>query len=612
MAQHDQVDAPVRRYTRLDFAALRYRFNKIPTAMIRDRLFSEQTLEERGIETDAQLEAWLNGLRDQLIERARLNNPHISKNLEDARTFNSWPASTVNYLIQAGEKDQAAPRLEDSLGVWLRPLVSKALAVEGIVTVADLKRTIEARGDGWFRPVPRIGERKAKSLERWLIKNADTLGQLMKPVERVPEGQVQLSGRSGLVPLERISNVASELDGSSGKNRNHAFVQIQARNDLQAIQAYLYRYRDVGKAQTLRAYRKELERYLLWCVLYRKIPLSSALTDDCEAYKDFLKSPDPAWMGPKVPRSSPRWRPFEKALSAESQRYAVLVLRAFFHWLADVRYLGGNPWVTVADPSVDVREYDMDIDKALPSDLWSKLIGPAGILARAVNEAESPQEKAQYRLAHAAIELMGATGIRREEAANAMRSKLSILKPTGKLNPAVTMWELSVLGKGRKWRTVFLPAYVVDVIESHWADRGHDFRSASNGDMALISPVIIPTTPSAQLKHLKEPGSTELTGNGFSPDGLYQVVKSTLIRLANDEQVPLSEDERKLLSNAAPHALRHTFATQVTAGDVPIDVAQGVLGHASATTTAIYVKAEKARKANELSKFFALQATPEA
>jgi integrase len=54
----------------------------------------------------------------------------------------------------------------------------------------------------------------------------------------------------------------------------------------------------------------------------------------------------------------------------------------------------------------------------------------------------------------------------------------------------------------------------------------------------------------------------------------------------------LSLDERMRLGQANAHAFRHTFVTQSVADEVPVDVVQKVLGHASLQTTTIYVQAE--------------------
>ena len=74
--------------------------------------------------------------------------------------------------------------------------------------------------------------------------------------------------------------------------------------------------------------------------------------------------------------------------------------------------------------------------------------------------------------------------------------------------------------------------------------------------------------------------------------------------MADDELVDLDEIEREILRRASPHAFRHTFGTQAAAGQVPLDVLQRVLGHASLTTTTIYIQAEKQRSIEELGAYF--------
>lgn len=621
MAQHNNVDIPVRRYTRVDFTALRYKLNRLPDADIYSRLYNEDDLYDRGIESPHDLGVWLDDLRDSLIERARLANPFVAQNLEDARRFNRWPKSVVDFIINAGEKDQSQPKLDDAVSVWLKPIVAKVLRDEGLIRLSDLKACIEERGSGWWRPIPRIGPGKARAIERWLESKSATLGRLARLPEKVAADLVTLTPDSAqpLIPLERLQGVVSHLDGSQGLNRNHKFCLIRAHNDLEAVWAYLYRYK--GREKTLRAYQKELERFLLWCVCDRRIPLSSVLTEECEAYKEFLANPAAKWMGPKAPRNTPRWRPFEKPLAPQSQRYAVQALRAFFEWLVRVRYLGGNPWITVSDPAVATKELAMAIDKALPKDLWESLASAGGVLdiacqmsdpgldSSALMQPKAPGARhRQYRLARAAILLIGFTGLRREEAAGAQRNRLKpVVAPKGSA-PATALWELSVLGKRNKWRTVFMPARVVEALKAHWADRGHVFDD-QNSELNLLSPVIVPNTPKSRQKHLSSAADgpdalTALLGTGFSADGLYQVVKTALLRLAKDKTVPLTEEQRTLLESCAPHALRHTFASQAAAKEMPTDVLQRLLGHASLQTTSIYVQAERTRSIEEAAKIF--------
>ena len=222
------------------------------------------------------------------------------------------------------------------------------------------------------------------------------------------------------------------LSGADGENRSTAFCYIQAQHDLDAVRAYLNRYRDQPK--TLRAYTKELERFLLWAVVLRGKALSDLRVDDCEAYKDFLKSPDPRFVGERFARHSPRWRPFASTaeLSAESQRYAVRALRAAFTWWVDVRYLAGNPWNAVNDPPVIQRASAMKIERALPADLWRRLRDELDV--RCAEEGDSSRESdgVQWRAVRAAILLMGDSGLRREEAASRPAGKSEARRSTAR------------------------------------------------------------------------------------------------------------------------------------------------------------------------------------
>lgn len=63
----------------------------------------------------------------------------------------------------------------------------------------------------------------------------------------------------------------------------------------------------------------------------------------------------------------------------------------------------------------------------------------------------------------------------------------------------------------------------------------------------------------------------------------------------------LSEADWMSLHRASPHAFRHTFGTHAAAENVPIDVIQRALGHASMQTTSIFIQAEQRRMATNLN-----------
>lgn len=596
-------------YTRADFTALRAWLNKLSVAHIAALYYSEDDLEALGCTTTADLLRRLETMRDYLMHRALDQNPHAAEGLRHARINHVWSKAACDFLVRAAEADLSQPKVSDPVSAWMRPRLAQRLKNEGAYTIQGLMDLITVRGAGWYRPIPCLGAGKAAAIVRWLRQYERTLGPLcLASPPLIDAGKrILISPENpALVPLERVI-LPGALDGSCGFNRNPSFALVAARNDLEAIDAYLYKYR--GKEKTERAYRKELERFLLWCITVRSKAMSSIQHEDCEAYKDFLIAPPVTWVGKRTWRLSADWRPFAGPPSTASQKYAVQAIRSFFEWLVNVRYLSGNPWITVGDPAVAQAISPIQIDKALPKSLWQKLCGTEGILDVLCAQSDATLQKrykmrgaaadismtAQYRLVKAALLLLGESGIRREEAAFATRDKL---KP---VQNGSSLWELDVLGKRAKWRTVFIPPHVIRAIEDHWLDRGQDF-SDDLAEVPLLSPLVTPATRDAVKKHLTENGRRR--ERGFSQDGLYRVIKTALRRIAEDTTLNLDDFERAKLRQAGPHAFRHTFGTHAAAGAVPLDVLQRVLGHASLQTTTIYVQAEKQRSIEELGHYF--------
>ena len=72
--------------------------------------------------------------------------------------------------------------------------------------------------------------------------------------------------------LERLRS-APGLAGEAGVFRSHMANTLGASHDLEAVQAWLHRYQE--KPATQRSYRKEVERFMLWCAQALHKPLSS-------------------------------------------------------------------------------------------------------------------------------------------------------------------------------------------------------------------------------------------------------------------------------------------------------------------------------------------------
>ena len=428
MANRSQALAapPLRTYTRADFTALRAFVQQIPPATIA-RLYYDPEVAPHAATPEAMAQ-FLRSMRDALVQLALLHgSPVLADHLKTSiRKHGSakLTAVTLRMVEDASRLAAAVPAPQHAVGFWFRPLVAQRLAGEGIMTLQALVDYCNTHGGSWWRSVPRIGPLRARTLVAWLRRHESSLGvRVAADVDTRPfaltDEAVVIGGDPAtprLAPFERMAVPAALSGGDGGvggvsargTNRAGAFAFIRAPHDLAALHAYLHRYRD--RPATLRVYTREIERFVLWAVIVRGVAVSSVTVEDCEAYKDFLAQPAPAFTGPKRPRSSGRWRPFTGTLSADSQAYAVRVLRAAFRWLVEVRYLAGNPWHAVHDPATITQELRVQVDRALPATLWAQLRHALD----ACCTDECPEEQArQWRAARAAILLMGDSGLRR-------------------------------------------------------------------------------------------------------------------------------------------------------------------------------------------------------
>ncbi|MGN4068042.1 tyrosine-type recombinase/integrase [Burkholderia gladioli] len=288
------------------------------------------------------------------------------------------------------------------------------------------------------------------------------------------------------------------LPGAAGTpaatSRAALFPYIAAPHDLVAVRAYLYQYRYQPK--TLRAYTKELERFLPSAGTVRRVPLSGVLVDDCEAYKDFLQTPAADFVGARAPRHSPRWRPFANGQLSGATPCARCAPRSPGWCRCAI-----SP-ATRGRPS-RIRSWTRGSAACRSNALWRRIRGHATRQAHQMHDGATGLAAAQWRVALAAMLLMAESGLRREELAGAERAALRI---SPHALPGQPVWQMTIVGKRREERTV--PA-------------------------------------------------------------------------------------RMALAELSPHTFRHTFGMQAVASEVPLDVVQKVLGHASLQTTSIYVQAEQ-------------------
>ncbi|WP_354687529.1 tyrosine-type recombinase/integrase [Cupriavidus necator] len=373
-------------------------------------------------------------------------------------------------------------------------------------------------------------------------------------------------------PLERLQLPAG-LSGAAGSNRARATAtRIAAADDFAAVTAWLARYAD--SAATLAAYRREVERLLLWAVLQLGKPLSSLTHEDLLAYERFLADPQPAarWVmasRKKLARGAPGWRPFAGPLSPASVRHALVILNALFAWLVDARYLAGNPLALARRRRAPTKPR---ITRYLSHELWQAVKDTV---------AAMPTETARERL-HAArcrwlLTVLYLGGLRAAEVTGTAMGAFFCRRDAH----GIERWWLEVTGKGNRTRLV--PATDELIAELARYRRAHGL--APTPQPGETRPLLLPVI--GREGH-------ENRDKGLSRGALHLILKEVFGLAATRLRArgPEWEAQAALLASASAHWLRHTAGSHMTDQQVDLRFVRDNFGHASISTTSAYLHTE--------------------
>jgi site-specific recombinase XerD len=325
------------------------------------------------------------------------------------------------------------------------------------------------------------------------------------------------------------------------------------------------------QGNTLRAYRREAERLILWAAIERKKPLSALTRDDLLDYKRFLADPQPAdrWCAPRhISRSNPAWRPFEGPLSPAAQDHAMTILAGLFEFLTSTGHLKANPAVRLPKSR----------RTQLRQQFGARLLTPAQwALLRDGLDASVPRQRRLGLI----LDLFYSTGLRLSELAAARFEHLQ---------PLEDGWLLGVIGKGGKFRQVPVPGALIDTARDLAAERG------------------VPESAMAQA-HLIGPVSGRLGRGEFDPlsglssESIAREIVAHAKARADALRTEFPEDAKRL-ADVSAHWLRHTHASHALEAGVDLPGVQANLGHASLATTSVYVTAEQKRRLRQMSAFW--------
>lgn len=362
------------------------------------------------------------------------------------------------------------------------------------------------------------------------------------------------------LPLERL-RIPSELDGSRGHNRAPAdkVKQIAADNDRQAIETWLSEFHD--SPQTVRHYRKEAERLLLWALIERNKALSSLTREDCLAYQDFLADPQPGtlWCGPKAPRFSPQWRPFLGPLQPSSIRTALLVINSLFSYLVKAGYLSGNPLALLKRRGRKGAPLQQNVERFIEHDQWQMLMETVEALEKSTERQRQHYERTRFLVA-----LLYLLSPRVNEVAS--HTMGSFIERRGR-------WWWQVVGKGAREARVPVNQDMLNALQRYRLFMG-------------LSPLPAPGETTPLIMSLK--GTSGITDNM-----IYRIVKDLVIRAA-ERLEPTDPYNAAKLRRASTHWFRHTSITHQADAGIDLNYLRRNARHAKLDTTGLYLHAEEA------------------
>jgi integrase/recombinase XerC len=362
-----------------------------------------------------------------------------------------------------------------------------------------------------------------------------------------------------VTPSEPVLTIVLPItrDGSLGTNRaSGRHKQIAADTDVEAVRLWLAEY--TASPHTLRSYRKEAVRLLLWTTQTLDKPLSSLTREDFLLYERFLASPTGDWADPQLPRRGRTRRLFDGPLSERSQHQALGILSGLMTYLVSAGYLAGNPLALRRGRNTSTKR-SRRVERYLDHALWDHVLASVEQWPRLSERDEQHYERSRWL-----IRLLYHTALRVSEAAHAKAS--DFYQRRGK-------WWLHVIGKGGAEGEV-------PVSETLMADFAR-YRAFHD----------LPPVPCASETGPAVMSITGDTARHLTPAAIYLIVRE-VFRRAADALDTTNTAGIATLRRASTHWLRHSAASHQADAGTDLRFIQKNLRHASIETTGIYLHAE--------------------
>lgn len=345
---------------------------------------------------------------------------------------------------------------------------------------------------------------------------------------------------------------SSEFDS---KSRNISGRLISADSDWEAILAWLSRCKNEN---TRASYLKEVDRFYRWYSSNNK-KLSNISHEDFINYETFLGSPPPEWIGKKLPRNHPDWKPFSGPLSGVSIRQAMVIIDGMMSWMVEARYIESNP--------LSLRPIERAGKNSLKRFLSKEEIEEVFSLISSKKDFFHYRKKWFFTL-------LTMSGLRISEACSIRFSDFSSSKRDG------SFW-VRVVGKGNKERFVPLSDQLLFELQQ--------FKIFIQG----LKPRYWPGVEVDDLPALPSLRSCDLLNRKTA----HSIIKDVF----NDVRVHIEGGEHKggifeLLDEISAHWLRHSYGTMLADNDVDLRIIKENMGHSSIQSTQIYLHTDDAQR----------------
>lgn len=389
-------------------------------------------------------------------------------------------------------------------------------------------------------------------------------------------------------PVQRMSSLAFAPSATIADTLGNSVAPLLRSTDGGVIELWLAT-RAEGSEHTARAYRREAVRFLLWLNVERGRALREATLRDCLDFREFLADPPPQWCGLRGPViGSDDWRPLQGPLSIGARRQAVVILTNLYRFLQDQALVEGNPWSAVRTPKHAAPR--IDVGRSLTKAQWAAVKEAT----RCQRLCGSEHDALQLRWV---VDFLYMTGLRRAEMVTATVGDLrwvDIDEPgmsDARSEPRLGGWVIDVVGKGQRQRQVPVPCDLVQDLRDLLS-----LRSWHGGLEANLYRPLLVAWAAVKSDDAKTPTKPL---PAMSERGLARKLKQVFLVAATEMTRRGRPQDACALERASVHSLRHTFGVHAVEADVPLDVIQQTLGHASLATTTVYVRAQLGRRLKE-------------